>query len=130
MKTEEVAAHPVAFGEKTGDASKPPVGEEIDGGDVEEVLKLDAGESIDVVYKGYKETKGAKPGEINRLHKLLMVDGIPRGLWGTIQLNSMLEKCGAGDSLWIAYLGKEDIPGGKTMHNWKVVRTAKFGTKR
>jgi hypothetical protein len=118
------APAPAANGsDKLGDANNPPKGEEIDGGDVEEVIKLDAGESITVVYKGFKETKGQKVGQVNRLHKIVMEDGVPRGIWGTVTLDAMLAKINTGDHIWIAYLGKDDIPGGKTMHNWKIVRT-------
>lgn len=121
-KTPDAVTAPVG---KLGDANSPPPGEDIEGGDVDEVIKLDEGEAVEVLYKGYKETKSTKPGEVNRLHKLVMADGVARGLWGTLQLNAMLDKCETGDKLWIAYLGKEEIPGGKTMHNWKVVRTAR-----
>lgn len=123
-KADKPAETPAVAGENVS-ASNPPRGEDIDGGDVDEVIRLDAGEAIEIVYRGYKETKGKKPGEISRLHKLVMLDGVSRGLWGTQQLNSMLDKCNVGDSLWIAYIGKTEIAGGNTLHNWKVVRTAK-----
>lgn len=101
-----------------------PPGEELDGGDVDEIIKLAPGESLEGEYRGAKNTRAKKSDDTNLLHKFIIAT-VPTGLWGTQQLNSMLERCNSGDIVWVGYLGKEALENGNDMHRWRVVRRKK-----
>lgn len=107
-----------------------PAGEELDSGDVEQVVRLSENEVIEGAYYGAKETKSAKPGEVSLLHKILGDDGISYGVWGTVQLNAMLSKVRSGQRVWICYLGKTTLDNSNEMHNWRVVRVAAPGGRK
>lgn len=103
------------------DAPQRPAGRVLDAGDVEEVIKLDPNEHFTAIYKGYKKIRGAGAGEMSRLHKFVFPDGTSRGVFGTLQLDGMLERAREGEAVWVCYLGKKDLPGGKSLHTWDVV---------
>ncbi len=100
----------------------PPGSIELDSGDVDEIIELAQGESFEAVYKGSKKVKSKKPNTADsHLHKFKFDDGVARGMWGSYQLDEMLEKVDAGKRVWIAYIGTSTVPGsGNTMHNWRV----------
>lgn len=106
---------------------EPPAGsEEVDSGDVDEMIALDVNESIEAVFMGTKVvtvTVRGKPQE-SRIHKLMFDDRVPRGIWGSYMLDQMLAKVASGQRIWIAYLGKETAGTGNEMHAWRVAKVS------
>lgn len=113
----------VEFRTVTGKVIAPPKGaKEVDSGDVDEIIMLDEGDVFTAQYRGWKKVRG-KDAE-NRLHAFLFADGQRRGLYGSMQLNSTLDKIEMGDMVWLAYEGKRPLANGNEMHSYKVFRTA------
>lgn len=106
---------------------EPPAGEEIDSGDVDEMIALGENESMEAVYLGHKEVNVTVRGktQVSRIHKFKFDDGVARGIWGSYMLDGMLAKVNPGTYLWVAYLGKETQATGNEMHSWRVVKPKK-----
>lgn len=105
------------------DDDLPDGAEEIDDGDVEEICRLEQGDTFEGTYKGFKLTKSSKPDEKSTLHKFER-EGVMVGLWGSYQLDQKLARAGIGSRVWIKYLGKEPMSNGNTLHKYRVARVA------
>jgi hypothetical protein len=97
------------------------LGEEIDSGDVDFIVKFEAGDELTGRYRGFKKTRSSKPGEQSTLHKFESYDGEAIGVWGSYQLDAKLAKVVEGAWVWIQYLGKQQMASGNTMHEFRVV---------
>lgn len=105
---------------KPNDPDMPEGAQEVDDGDVDEVLKLNENDSVSGIYRGFKLTKSGQEGKKSRLHKLVTEGGSTVGIFGSHQLDQKLEKVGNGQCVWIKYVGKESIGNGNTMHVYRV----------
>lgn len=123
-------AAPAAPAANARRAPEPPAGaEEVDSGDVDEMIALDVNESVEAVFMGTKVVNVTVRGKTqeSRIHKLRFDDNVARGIWGSYMLDAMLAKIATGQRVWIAYLGKETAGTGNEMHAWRV---AKLDTRK
>lgn len=102
------------------DPDMPEGAQEVDDGDVDDLLKLNEGDSVTGIYRSFKLTKSGQADKKSRLHKLVTEGGSTVGVWGSHQLDQKLEKVGVGQCVWIKYVGKESIGNGNTMHVYRV----------
>lgn len=98
------------------------IGNEIDSGDVESIIKFDVGDELQGRYRGFKKTRSSKPDEQSTLHKFETLSGEAVGVWGSYQLDAKLAKVQDGDWVWMLYLGKQRMQSGNEMHAFKVVK--------